>query len=78
MSRDVTFDETSMVKSMNSQQVESEKINRISQQVENDATPLFSDKSVSFEITYEVTQGDDLHIGKLKLVQSLRRRRWKR
>ena len=48
-----------MVKPTNSQQVESEKTNRISQQVESDATPPSPDSSVSFEITPEMTQGDD-------------------
>ena len=39
--------------------MESEKINRISQHVESDATPPSSDNSVSFEITPEVTQCGD-------------------
>jgi len=39
--------------------VESEKIDRISQQVKSDATPLSLDRSVSFEITPEVTQDGD-------------------
>jgi len=59
LSRDVTFDEASMVKTTDSQQVESEKTNRISQHVESGATPPSPDSSVSFEITPEVTQGDD-------------------
>ena len=57
MSRDVTFDETSMVKSTDSQQVKSEKTNRISQQVESDAIPPSPGSSVSFEIILKVTQG---------------------
>jgi len=39
--------------------VESEKIKRISQQIESNATPPSIDSSVSFEITPEMTQGDD-------------------
>ena len=39
--------------------MESEKINRISQQVESDTTPPSPDSLVSFEITPKVTQGDD-------------------
>jgi len=57
LSRDVMFDETLMVKPTDSQEVESEKINRISQQVESDANPPSPDSSVSFEITPEVTHG---------------------
>ena len=56
---DVTFDEASIVKPTDSQQVESEKTNRISQQIESDDTLLSPDSSVSFEITLEVIQGDD-------------------
>ena len=59
LNRDVTFDETSMVKLTHSQQLESKKTNKISQQVENDATPLSPDSSVSFDITPEVTHDDD-------------------
>jgi len=39
--------------------VESEKTNRISQQVESDTTPPPLDRTISFEITREVTQADD-------------------
>jgi len=46
-----------MVKPTDSQQVDSEKINRISQQVESYATPPPSNKTISFEITPEVTRG---------------------
>jgi len=53
------FDGTSMVKPMDSQWMKSEKINRISQQVEGEATLLSSDRSVSFEITLEVRQNGD-------------------
>ena len=48
-----------MVKPMYSLQVESEKTNRITQQVDSDATLLSPDSLVSFESTPEVTQGDD-------------------
>jgi len=59
LGRDVTFDEVSMMKLTDSQQVESEKTERISHQVESNATPPSPDSSVSFEVTLEVTQGDD-------------------
>ena len=39
--------------------VKSEKITRISQQVESDATPPTQDSSVSFHITPDMTRGDD-------------------
>ena len=39
-SRDVTFDEASMLKPKVSQQVETSKTKNVSQQVENDANPL--------------------------------------
>ena len=57
--RDVTFDDASMVKPTDSQQVKSEKISRISQQVESEATLPPPDRTMSFEITSEVTQGCD-------------------
>jgi len=53
------FDETSMMKPTDSQKVESEKTDRISQQVESDATPRSPNSSVSFEITPEITQESD-------------------
>jgi len=59
LSRDITFDEASIAKPTDSQRVESEKIKRIPQQIENNATPPSIDSSVSFEITPEMTQGDD-------------------
>ena len=59
LSRNVTFDVASMVKPTDSQPVESEKTNRILQEAESDATLPSLDKSVSFEITLKVTQGDD-------------------
>ena len=48
-----------MVKSMNSQQVENENTNRISQQVESDATPSSPDSLVLLKITLNVIEGDD-------------------
>ena len=60
LGRDVTFDEVSMVKLTDSQQVESEKISKISQQIESDATPPPPNRTILFEITPEVTQGGDL------------------
>ena len=59
LSKDVTFDEASMVKPTNSQQIESQTANRILQQVESDATLPSKERSVSFEVTPSVTQGDD-------------------
>ena len=59
LSRDVTFDLASIVKPMNSQQMESEKIKRISQQMESDASPPSPNSSVSFEITREVPRDGD-------------------
>ena len=53
------FDEASMVKPTNSQQMESEKIKGISQQVESDATPSSLNKTVLLEITPTVAQGND-------------------
>jgi len=58
-SRDVTFDEASMLKPKISQQVEIVKTNEVSQQVENDANPLSLDSSVSWRIMPRVTQGND-------------------
>ena len=48
-----------MVKSTNSQQVESEKTKGISQQVESDTTSPSLERPISFEITSSVTQGDN-------------------
>jgi len=59
LSRDVTFDQTSMVKLTNSQQVESQMANMILQQVKSDATSLSPERSVSFEVIPSVTQEDD-------------------
>ena len=59
LSSDVTFDEASMVKPTNSQQVESQTTNKILQQVESDATSPSLKRLVSFEVIPSVTQGDD-------------------
>jgi len=45
------FDEASMVKPTNYQQVESQAANRILQQMESDATSPSLERSVSFEVT---------------------------
>jgi len=50
LSRDIMFDEASMVKPTNSQQVESEKTKGILQQVKSDATSSSLDRTVSLEI----------------------------
>jgi len=57
LSRDVMFDETSMVKPTNSQEVESQRGNRILQQVKVMLPSL--ERSISFEVTPLVTQRDD-------------------
>ena len=56
LSRDVTFDETSLMKSAGSQQVENGKTIEISQRVETDAAPRTPDNFVSFEVPAKVTQ----------------------
>ena len=57
MSRDVIFDEASMIKPTNSQQVESETTIGILQQVESDAISPSVERSVSFETIPMVTRG---------------------
>jgi len=59
LSRDVTFDEASMLKSIISQQVEFERTKEVSQQVESDATSRSLEKSVSLEIIPKVTHCSD-------------------
>ena len=59
LSKDVMFDKALMMKPTDSQQVERKTTDRISQQVESEATSLSLEKSVSFEIIPTVTQGDD-------------------
>jgi len=48
LSRDVTFDESSMLKSSSSQQVKSGQIKGRSQRVESDTSSLSPDSTVSF------------------------------
>jgi len=56
--------------------VESEKTNRILQQVESDATPLSPDNSVSFEITPKVTQCDDHVAMRMLMMLRIKDRLW--
>ena len=48
-----------MVKPANSQQVESQTVNKILQQVESDAISTSLERLLSFEITPQVTQRND-------------------
>ena len=57
LSRDVTFDEASLMKPKVSQQVETSKTKEISQQVEIDANPPSLEDSASVRIIPRVTQG---------------------
>jgi len=57
-SRDITFDETSMLKPKITQQVKIVKTKEVSQQVENDANPPSLESSVSLRIMSKVTQGN--------------------
>ena len=59
LSRDVTFDEASMMKPKVSQQVETSKTKDVSQQVENDANLPSLESSASVRIIPRVTQGND-------------------
>ena len=54
LSRDATFDEASIVKPIDSQQVESQTNERILQQVESDATSPSLDRPVSFTLSDRV------------------------
>ena len=56
LSRDVTFDEASMMKPTNSQQVESETTDMISQHAKSDVTSPSLERSVSFEVIPSVTR----------------------
>ena len=58
MSRDVTFDETFMMKPTSSQQVESGQIKEVLQWVKSDATCTL-DNSILFEFSPEVKQVGD-------------------
>jgi len=51
VSGDVTFDEASMMKPTNSQQIERGQTNEVSQWVKSDATLRTLDSSVSFEFS---------------------------
>ena len=55
LSRDVTFDDSSMVKPTNTQQVESQTTNMILQQVESGATSLSLERSVSFTVSRKIS-----------------------
>ena len=55
LSKDVIFDEASMMKPEDSQQVESKKTEEISHQVESDVTSPSLERSVSFETIPMVT-----------------------
>ena len=59
LSQHVTFDETSGLKSTVSQQVERMKTKKVSQRVEDDATPRSLVSSVSIGISSDVTMGRD-------------------
>ena len=59
LSRDVTFDEASMMKPKVSQQVETSKTKETSQQVEIDANPPSLEDSASVRIIPRVTQDSD-------------------
>jgi len=59
LSKHVTFDETSGLKSTVSQQIERTKTNEVSQRVEIDATPPSPVGSVSVKTSLDVTPGGD-------------------
>ena len=59
LSKPVTINETSLLKSTISQQEERLKTKNVPQQVEVDATPPFSVGSVSVEISLNMTSGGD-------------------
>ena len=59
LSRDVTFDEASMLKPKVSQQVETSKTKEVSQQVENDANSPSLESSASVRIISRMTQCND-------------------
>ena len=63
LSRHVTFDETSVLKSTVSQHVERTKTNEVSQQAEVDATPP-PVGSVSVKTSPDVTPGED-HVARV-------------
>ena len=53
-----------MMKSIDSQQVESKKTREVLQQVKSDATPCTPSSSVSFEISLTVTQDENQVVNK--------------
>jgi len=64
LSQHVTFDETSGLKSTVSQQVERTKTKKVSQRVEDDATPPSPVGSVSVKTSPDVTPGED-HVARV-------------
>ena len=58
LSRNVTFDEASILKLTNSHQVESDPTKEISQIVEIDAAPQCPDGAVSIRVPTKVTPGE--------------------
>jgi len=66
LSRHVTFDETSVLKSTVSQQVERTKTKKVSQRVEIDATPPSPVGSVSVKTSLDVTPGRD-HVARVDI-----------
>ena len=68
LSKHVMFNETSLLKSTISQQVEKMKIKNVSQWVKVDATPPSPDNSISVEISLNVTPGGD-HVASLDAEQ---------
>jgi len=68
LSRHVTFDETSVLKSTVSQQVERTETKEVSQQVEVDTTPPSPVGSVSLKTSPDVTPGED-HVARVDTEQ---------
>ena len=68
LSRHATFDETSVLKSTVSQQVERMKTKEVSQRVEIDATPASPVGSVSVKTSPDVTPGGD-HVARVNAEQ---------
>ena len=62
VSTDVTFDDSSILKPIISQQMEIEKTKGVSQQVDSDATSPSLERLVSLEIIPTVTRSSD-HVG---------------
>ena len=68
LSRHVTFDETSVLKSTVSQQVERTETKKVSQRVEVDVTPPSPVGSVSVKTSPDVTPGGD-HVARVDTEQ---------